>query len=65
MDLLTQRQLACLEMLPEDYPVVGASDGSPVVQCPDGQMLLVQPNGKLAPTIRIHSVQSDLQTEPG
>jgi len=60
MELLTQRQLACLAKLPEDHRVLGASKGSPVVQGPDGQLLLVQPTGQLVATTPVSRVQSYL-----
>ena len=63
MDLLTKRQLACLAKLPEGYRVVGVTDGSPVVRSPDGQLLRIQPNGKLAATTFVQRVQSYLKTE--
>ena len=63
MDLLTQRQLACLGKLPEEYRVVGARNGSPLVRRPDGQLLRVQPNGQLAATTLVQSVESYLQLE--
>jgi hypothetical protein len=63
MDLLTKRQLACLAKLPENYTVVGATDGSPVVRRPDGQLLRIQPNGNLAATTLVKRVQSYLSTE--
>jgi hypothetical protein len=47
--LLTQRQLRRLEMLP-DYKVVGARDGTPIVESPTGQILRLQPTGRLAAT---------------
>jgi hypothetical protein len=46
--VLTQRQLRRLEMLPDDYKVVGARDGIPIVESPTGQTLRLQPTGRLA-----------------
>ena len=60
MELLTQRQLACLAKLPEDHTVLGSSKGCPVVQGPDGQLLLVQPNGQLVATAPVSRAQSYL-----
>jgi hypothetical protein len=65
MDLLTKRQLACLAKLPENYRVVAATDGSPVVRRPDGQLLRIQPNGSLAATTLVQRVRSYLETERG
>jgi hypothetical protein len=63
MELLTQRQLACLAKLPENHRVLGASKGSPIVQRPDGQVLRVQPNGHLAVTTLVSGAQSYLHVE--
>jgi len=46
--VLTQRQLRRLEMLPDDYKVVGARDGIPIIESPAGQALRLQPTGRLA-----------------
>jgi hypothetical protein len=56
--LLTQRQLRRLEMLPDDYKVVGARDGIPIVESPTGQTLCLQPTGRLAAAALIERVQS-------
>jgi len=56
--LLTQRQLRRLEMLPDDYKVVGARDGIPIVESPTGQTLCLQPTGRLAAASLIERVQS-------
>jgi len=53
---LTQRQLKRLETLPDDYKVVGATDGIPIVQSPSGQNLCLQPTGRLAATVLIERV---------
>jgi hypothetical protein len=65
VDLLTKRQLACLAKLPEEYRVVAATDGCPVVRRPDGQLFRIQPNGNLAATTLVQRVQSYLKTERG
>jgi hypothetical protein len=65
IELLTQRQLACLAKLPEDHQVLGASKGSPIVQRPDGQLLRVQPNGHLAATTLVWGVQPYVHIERG
>jgi hypothetical protein len=56
--LLTQRQLRRLEMLPDDYKVVGARDGIPIVESPTGQTLCLQPTGRLAAAALTEKVQS-------
>jgi hypothetical protein len=63
--LLTQRQLRRLETLPDNYRVVTARDGTPIVQSPTGQRLRLQPNGRLAATSLIKSVQSYLHVQRG
>jgi hypothetical protein len=63
MDLLTARQLERLAELPQDHTVVGLRKGSPIVECPDGQLLCVQPNGQLAATAVVQKAQSYLDME--
>jgi hypothetical protein len=63
--LLTARQLRRLEKLPDDYKVVSASDGIPIVESPNGQTLRLQPNGRLAASTLIESVQSYLHIQRG
>jgi hypothetical protein len=63
--LLTARQLSRLETLPDDYRVVSAQDGSPIVESPNGQTLRLQPNGGLAATTLIQRVQSYLHVRQG
>jgi hypothetical protein len=63
--LLTERQLRRLEMLPDDYKVVGAKDGIPIVESPTGQTLRLQPTGRLAATALIKRVESRLHDRHG
>jgi hypothetical protein len=63
--VLTQRQLRRLEMLPDDYKVVGARDGIPIVESPSGQTLRLQPTGRLAATALIERVKSHLHVPQG
>ena len=63
--LLTQRQLRRLEGLPDDYKVVSARDGIPIVESPNGQTLRLQPNGRLAASTLIEGVQSYLHVQQG
>jgi hypothetical protein len=58
--LLTQRQIRCMEKLPDDHTLVSARNGAPIVRGPDGQLLRVQPDGRLAATISVERVQSYL-----
>jgi hypothetical protein len=63
--LLNQRQLRRLEMLPDDYKVVGARDGIPIVESPTGQTLRLQPTGRLAATALIEKVESPRHRQQG
>jgi len=57
---LTQRQIRCMEKLPEGHKMVNARHGAPTVRRSDGQLFRVQSNGRLTASIRIESVQSYL-----
>ena len=63
--LLTKPQLRRLETLPDDYTVVSARDGTPILESPTGQALRLQRNGRLAATTLIQSVQSYLHVQRG
>jgi len=63
--LLTRSQLSRLETLPDDYKVVSARDGIPIVESPNGQTLRLQRNGRLAATTLNQSVQSNLDMQHG
>jgi hypothetical protein len=63
--VLTQRQLRRLQTLPDDYKVVGARDGIPIVESPAGQTLRLQPTGRLAATVLVERVQSYLHVRHG
>jgi hypothetical protein len=63
--LLSQRQLRRLETLPDDYKVVSSKEGSPIVESPTGQILRLQPNGRLAATNLVNRVQSYLHVQRG
>lgn len=63
--LLSQRQLRRLETLPDDYKVVSARDGSPIVESPTGQTLRLQANGRLAATDLVQRVQYYLHVQRG
>lgn len=63
--LLTTRQLRRLETLPDDYTVVSAKDGAPILESPAGQTLRLQRNGRLAATTLIERVQFYLHVERG
>jgi hypothetical protein len=51
--------------LPDDYRVVSAQDGSPIVESPTGQTLRLQPNGSLAATTLVERLQSYLHVRQG
>jgi hypothetical protein len=63
--LLTQRRLTRLQLLPDDYNVVDAKDGIPIVESPTGQTLRLQPTGRLAATSLIERLESHLHERPG
>ena len=60
---LTQRQTRCMETLPEDHKVVNTRHGAPTVRRSDGQLFRMQPNGRLAATIRVERVKSYLDVD--
>jgi len=62
---LTRRQLRRLETLTDDYRVVRAGDGTPIVESPTGQTLRLQRDGRLAATTLVESVQSYLHVPRG
>jgi hypothetical protein len=43
--------------------MVNTRDSAPIVRRPDGQLFRVQPNGRLAATIRVERVQSYLDVD--
>ncbi len=59
--LLTHKQMLRLQRLAPSHRVVGAKNGSPIVQRRDGQLLLLQPNGRML----IERVQSYLHVDGG
>ena len=59
--LLTARQLDRLRQLPPDHNVVAVRDGAPILERPDGRLLLVQPNGSLAPATPVERERSYLR----
>jgi hypothetical protein len=63
--LLSERQLRRLETLPDDYRVVTARDGNPIVESPTGQILRLQPNGRLGAIDLVDRVQSYLHVQRG
>jgi hypothetical protein len=62
MRLLTKRQLACLAALPAGHRVVGEREGTPIVERSDGQLLRVQPNGRLV-AASVQKLRSYLEME--
>ncbi len=64
MGELTHPQIAHLAKLPDDHTVVGEREGSPLVERPNGRLVCLQPNGRLAATTLVSSVQSYLRLEP-
>jgi hypothetical protein len=58
--VLTQRQVRKMERLPEGHIVLSTRKGVAVVRRPDGRLMRLQPDGRLAGMIRIERVQSYL-----
>ena len=56
---LTQRQIRCLEKLPERHELVTRDHDSPIVRGPKGELLRVKQNGRLEPLVQ--RVQSYLR----
>jgi hypothetical protein len=56
--LLTARQLERLRELAPDHKLLTTRDGSPVLERADGRLLLVQPNGSVAPAPPVERVRS-------
>jgi hypothetical protein len=57
--LLTQRQIRCLEALPEDHEIVSIDEGPAIVRGPRGQLLRVKANGRMVELVE--TVKSYLQ----
>jgi hypothetical protein len=62
-NLLTKRQIRSIGRLPEGHKVVSTRHGTPIVRRPDGRLLRVQPDGRLAATISVERVQSYLHIQ--
>ena len=60
---LTPSEIARLATLSGDHKVIGEREGSPLLERPDGRLACVQPNGRLAATTLVSSVQSYLRVE--
>jgi hypothetical protein len=58
--VLTHRQARKMERLPEGHVVLSTRKGVAVVRRPDGRLMRLQPDGRLAGMIRIERVQSYL-----
>jgi hypothetical protein len=58
--VLSQRQIRRMEKLPADYRVVKTRDGVVILRRADGQLLRIQPDGRLAPNLRVERVQDYL-----
>jgi hypothetical protein len=51
--------------LPEDYKLVNTRDGVLILRRADGQLLRMEPNGRLAPNLNIERVQDYLHVHGG
>jgi len=58
--VLTQRQLRRMERLPQGHVVLSTRRGVAVVRRPDGRLMRIQPDGRLAGMLRVERVQSYL-----
>jgi hypothetical protein len=58
--VLSQRQIRRMQKLPADYKVVNSHDGVVVLRRADGQLLRMQPDGRLAHNLRVERVQDYL-----
>ncbi|MCW3027875.1 MAG: hypothetical protein JWN81_1086 [Solirubrobacterales bacterium] len=59
--VLSPRQMRRMESLPEDYRVVKTRDGVVILRRADGQLLRMQPDGRLAPNLSVERVQDYLR----
>jgi hypothetical protein len=57
---LSQEQIRRIEKLPADYKVVNSRDGVVVLRRGDGQLLRMQPDGRLAHNLRVERIQDYL-----
>jgi hypothetical protein len=57
---LSQRQIRRMETLPADFKVVSTRDGVVVLRRADGQLLRMQPDGRLSPSLLVKRVQDYL-----
>jgi hypothetical protein len=58
--MLSQRQIRRMENLPEDYKVVTTRDGVVILRRADGQLLRMEPDGRLAANLTVERVQDYL-----
>ncbi|MEA2314744.1 MAG: hypothetical protein QOI03_1436 [Solirubrobacteraceae bacterium] len=59
-DLLTKRQIRRIEQLPRGHKLVGTRQGAPLVRQPNGRLVRVQRDGRLASAWPVQRVQSYL-----
>jgi hypothetical protein len=60
-DTLTQRQVRRLQQLPRGHKLVGSRAGSPLVRQPNGRLVRITPDGRLATAAVMKRVQSYLE----
>jgi hypothetical protein len=58
--VLNQRQIRRMQKLPADYKLVNARGGVVILRRADGQLLRMQPDGRLAANLRVERVQDYL-----
>ncbi len=61
--LLTQRQIRRIEQLPRGHRLIGVRQGAPLVRQPNGRLVRVSRDGRLASTSLVKRVQSYLEVD--
>jgi len=64
-ETLTPRQTRRIERLPRGHRVIGTRAGAPLVRQPNGRLLQVTPDGRLAAAAMVKRVQSYLDVGRG
>ncbi len=60
---LTPRQIRSMKRLTEGHVVLSTRRGVAIVRRPDGRLMRLQPDGRLAGMIRVERVQSYLHVQ--
>lgn len=59
-DIFTARQMRRIEQLPRGHRLIGTRRGAPIVRQPNGRLMQVTPDGRLAAAALVKRVQSYL-----